>query len=510
MLMLLPVFVFRDFTTDNELRYISIIEEALRDGSLFAFHNHGVAYADKPPLYFWFAMLFRLIAGDNHIWLLGLLTVVPAIVIMHVMNKWCFGAEAVATRVAPPMLALLTCVMFLGGTVVLRMDMMMTMFIVLALYSFWKLYTGTGRAHERFLLPLWIFLAVFSKGAVGILMPVVVIASFLATEGKIKSIGRYLGWRTWGVIALFAVAWFAAVYAEGGVEYLDNLLVKQTVGRGVNSFHHKEPVWYYLKTIWYSAAPWSLFVAVMFVAAFRKRLLGAEPLMRFFAVTVLATFVVMSLVSSKIDIYLLPIYPFFVYFAFMVLDKVAPKAAVVAVAIPAAVMACVFPALFFCIDMLPVVPEESWLLYMGAGVLMLFAVAGLAAAVKGYVRASVASVAAGMLVCIFIVSFTVPNFNPYIGVRSLAAKGVKVAEDNNVSGYAYYKFRGDNMDVFVGRQLTGIEEFDELVRLKESGEPVVLFVRGRELRREEALGPLLEEAFVGSEGDYKIYLLGAR
>ena len=43
MLRLLPVFVFRDFTTDNELRYISIIEEALRDGSLFAFHNHGVA-----------------------------------------------------------------------------------------------------------------------------------------------------------------------------------------------------------------------------------------------------------------------------------------------------------------------------------------------------------------------------------------------------------------------------------------------------------------------------------
>lgn len=510
MLMLLPVFVFRDFTTDNELRYISIIEEALRDGSLFAFHNHGVAYADKPPLYFWFAMLFRLIAGDNYIWLLGALTVVPAIVIMRVMNRWCFGTEEYATRVAPPMLALLTCVMFLGGTVVLRMDMMMTMFIVLALHSFWKLYTGTGRARERFLLPLWIFLAVFSKGAVGILMPVVVMASFLATEGKIKSIGRYMGWRFWGVIVLFAAAWFAAVYAEGGAEYLDNLLFKQTVGRGVNSFHHKEPVWYYLKTIWYSAAPWSLFVAVMFVAAFRKRLLREEPLMRFLAVTVLSTFVVMSLVSSKIDIYLLPIYPFFVYFAFMAHERVAPKAAVVAVTIPAVALACVFPALFFCEDMLPVVPQDVWLLYFGAGVLMLFAVAGVVAAIKGHVRASVASVASGMLMCVLVVSFTVPDFNPYIGVRALAAKGVEVAEYNNVSRYAYYKFRGDNMDVFVGRQLIGIEEFDELVRLKESGVPVVLFVRGRELRREEALGQLLEEALVGSEGDYKIYLLGAR
>ncbi|MDE7355962.1 MAG: hypothetical protein K2N21_04215, partial [Rikenellaceae bacterium] len=129
---------------------------------------------------------------------------------------------------------------------------------------------------------------------------------------------------------------------------------------------------------------------------------------------------------------------------------------------------------------------------------------------KGTCARSVASLASGMLLCVFVVSFTVPDFNPYIGVRALAAKGVEVAEDNNVSRYAYYKFRGDNMDVFVGHQLIGIEEFDELVRLKESGVPVVLFVRGRELRREEALGQLLEEALVGSEGDYKIYLLGTR
>ena len=48
---LLPEMLMRDFTPSNELRYLSIADEALRDGHFFAFFNHGLAYADKPPLY---------------------------------------------------------------------------------------------------------------------------------------------------------------------------------------------------------------------------------------------------------------------------------------------------------------------------------------------------------------------------------------------------------------------------------------------------------------------------
>lgn len=36
-LMLLPVFLLRDYTVDNELRYLSIADEALRDGSCSPF-----------------------------------------------------------------------------------------------------------------------------------------------------------------------------------------------------------------------------------------------------------------------------------------------------------------------------------------------------------------------------------------------------------------------------------------------------------------------------------------
>ena len=49
---LLPVMILRDFTPDNELRYLSIVDEALQNSDVFTFTNQGEIYADKPPLYF--------------------------------------------------------------------------------------------------------------------------------------------------------------------------------------------------------------------------------------------------------------------------------------------------------------------------------------------------------------------------------------------------------------------------------------------------------------------------
>lgn len=49
---------------------------------------------------------------------------------------------------------LLTCGLFFGAAFILRMDMLMCMFIVLALRSFWRIMTREDKAgRERWLLP---------------------------------------------------------------------------------------------------------------------------------------------------------------------------------------------------------------------------------------------------------------------------------------------------------------------------------------------------------------------
>jgi 4-amino-4-deoxy-L-arabinose transferase-like glycosyltransferase len=48
-----PLILLRDYTPANELRYLNIVDDALKTGNFFSFYNHGEIYADKPPLYFW-------------------------------------------------------------------------------------------------------------------------------------------------------------------------------------------------------------------------------------------------------------------------------------------------------------------------------------------------------------------------------------------------------------------------------------------------------------------------
>ena len=42
---LTPMMALRDYTPSNELRYLSIVDEALADGHTLTFTNHGQDYA---------------------------------------------------------------------------------------------------------------------------------------------------------------------------------------------------------------------------------------------------------------------------------------------------------------------------------------------------------------------------------------------------------------------------------------------------------------------------------
>ena len=302
---LLPAMILRDFTPSNELRYLSIADEAIRDGHLFAFTSHGAPYADKPPLYLWIVMAGKLLFGSHCMGFLALFSFFPALVILRTMDRWVRSVLDERARIAGVTMTM-TSGLFLGLAVFLRMDMLMCMFIVLSLHAFWRLYSGEGSSRRAAILfPLYAFLALFTKGPVGLLVPLSSTVVFLVVQRQWRQIGRYWGWRTWGILLAGCAVWFTAVWAEGGTEYLDNLLFHQTLDRAVDAFHHKAPFYFYGVSVWYSLAPWSLFLAVVFAAAWRQHVRLGE-LERFFLSVALSTFVMLSLFSSKLAVYLAP------------------------------------------------------------------------------------------------------------------------------------------------------------------------------------------------------------
>lgn len=512
---LVPMFLLRDFTPANELRYLLIADDAIRDGHVFAFYLDGAVYADKPPLYLWIVMLGKLLWGHHSLLWLSLFSVLPAFVILHIMDKWVSRELAPQWR-TPAQMALLSTAFFLGGMAVLRMDMLMSMFIVLSLHTFYRIYTGEAGKGALWLLPLYVFLALFTKGPYGVLIPLLGIVTFLLVKRKPRKIAHVLSWRFWLVLASLAIAWFGCVYLEGGKEYLNDLLFNQTAGRAVNSFSHSRGFFFYFYSFFYAFAPWCLlYLGALVIAIVKKHKFSDLELL--FLSIVGSSFLVLSLVSAKLEIYMLPVYPFVAYLGFLLLQHIGSNRWTKAfVAFPAIIFLISLPSIL----VLPHFVESFGMLrnpfIWAAGVVLL--VSGVVAMWAIYKKSdepmAIDVVGGGLYLTLFVASFFVPSINNTLGYGELAKEAMKVAESQGIEHFVSYKVkRVAGMRVYLGARVDELE-WDELVastqavsdgnpaesKFKADGTSILLLSNGA-IGREPELQKLLEGRDVHKVGD---------
>lgn len=523
---LLPMMAMRDFTPSNELRYLSIADEAIANGHLFAFYNHGIPYADKPPLYFWIVMLCRLLFGHHSCLALSMFSLIPAFAIVGIMDRWVMKGKSAMNRMSVAGMTL-TCVMFLGTMVVLRMDMLMCLFIVLALWTFYRMYTGEGsRRQDSLTLSLWIFLALFTKGPVGLLMPPLAIAVFLAVKRDWKGFRKYLGLKTWGIIAALSAVWLTCVWLEGGLEYINNLLFKQTVGRAVNAFTHARPFWFYLVTILWCLAPYTLLLIGSFMASLLPvRKAGAEKvsdLEILFLCTIISTAAMLSSFSSKLPIYLVPVLPFCVYLFPTVLDRIGERGWMRwSVGIFQILLLCASIATLLFLSGSVTIPAAASLLdeysfareapVVNAVILLTLANAmGTWFLIKRKsVNIPALLLSAGLFLAAFSASAVLRDLNPYIGYGSICSR---VPEGTDVA--TIFLHRPENIDVYTGRQITDFG--DDPAKLSEavkahieltgknvgSGRPLTIITRTSRMETTPELQKLFSEGTVIYAGPY--------
>ena len=498
LLALIPVLVFRDYTPSNELRYLSIADEALGNGTFVSFTYQGLPYADKPPLYLWIVMLCKWLFGQYHMWFLSLFSLLPAFVIVRVMDGW-VAAEASAENRRTWRWLLLTCALFLGLGIVLRMDMLMCMFITLALRTFYKMWKGEGPARRlSVLFPVYVFLAVFSKGPVGILVPLLCTIVFLVLTKTWRTMGRYWGWKTWGILVAGCALWFGAVYAEGGYAYLDNLLFHQTIDRAVNSFHHEEPFYYYFISIWYSLAPWSfLLLGLVAFGAWRCRKGGHTDLQKFFLTVAVTTFVMLSLISSKIAVYLLPAFPFIAYAALLYFPRFGwNRWLALSVALPAGVFLLALPGFVAAVRLMDAKLGAFGqpLFYAAAAVLSVSGAGALWLVCRQrQVGRAVRTMACGLFCAVFVGGWSLPRVNAEIGYGELCREAVEAAHEYGLTDFCVWRIRRpEAMDVYLGQQVEMVQP-DELAQSRRSGvaflcpadrvDELPAYFQGRETRR---------------------------
>ena len=499
---LLPILTQRDYTPMNELRYLSIADETLENDHVFILTNHGEPYADKPSLYIWLIMLSKILFGHYSMFFLSFLSLIPAFITVAVMDKWIFEDDRKNSldRMA---MAFMLCSsgLFLVLTFYLRMDMMMTMFIMLALYSFHLMYSGRGNPKlQSWLMPLWIFLALFTKGPVGLLVPILTIIIFLIVKKEPRKIGRYIGFKTLGVIAGLCLLWFLGVLAEpGGKEYLYDLTIHQTFGRAVNSFHHNRPFYYYFKNIWLIVFPYTILVfAVITAALFSKKKMKTGPKSDNEVIMLIgfwATFAFLCIISSKLILYLMPMVPFAIYGFYLSAKRMEWKPWIYALLEATTILMMVTALALIIVLRLPNFKPLSILVrdypFMTSHLTMCSFIIMLIGNVLAFIyirfkkmwQKGVMFIAVSWLLGIYCCSFQMNQINDVIGYGGFSKA---IPEGTNVASINVR--RPENIDVYIGREITKNYEKDTTAFKNDLANgtlqrPVTLIVSDKMLRK---------------------------
>lgn len=192
-----------------------------------------------------------------------------------------------------------------------------------------------------------------------------------------------------------------------------------------------------------------------------------------------------SLISSKLDIYLVPIYPFVAYFAAIQLKYLYNnKLVMLSIGIPAALFMLALPLSFFAKPLLTFEYDSLLFIYIALGVLFL---GGLQAIywLKSNKSRAIRSISVSLLIFIFAASFGVSQFNQYIGFEAMALEAQDNFKDKPCNAYAYYRFRGgENMDVFLNTSLTKLNSKAELDSFLLDTSSAILFIRKKDAMKD--------------------------
>lgn len=338
---LLPFLGNVDFTTKGEPREAVVAMSMLNQHNWILPINNGFDIPYKPPFFQWCIAALSMIAGHVSEFTSRLPSALSLIVML------CVGALFYAKRknntigLLSAMLALTTFEVHRAGTNC-RVDMVLTMFIVCALYA---LYEWWERGCRR--LP-WIAVlcmsgATLTKGPVGMVLPCFVMFVFmLFTAWQGSKLNGAMAWKTVyklflsaALAAVLPVLWYWAAYRQGGDQFMA-LVMDENVGRFLGKMKvvtHANPWHYNFLMLIAGWLPWTLpLLLSLFVLPWRKfansftkgestgkvtlksRIMAAmrkaDAVQVFTWLSFLLILFFYCIPKSKRGVYLLPCYPF--------------------------------------------------------------------------------------------------------------------------------------------------------------------------------------------------------
>jgi 4-amino-4-deoxy-L-arabinose transferase-like glycosyltransferase len=481
----------RSLWEPDETNYAEAAREMIASGDWLVPHLNGDAYPHKPPLYLWAVASLRELglpwtaAGvlPATVSALLLLLLMPALAAAVGVRGSTWGLACGVLASSPLVAGMAAC-----G----RMDMLLTLLMALAFLFAARLLGVAGQQDSSQLphLGLWlaIGLGVLTKGPVAIALPVLSAVVYWTLARPRPALRRlFVGW---GPLAAGCIilAWLVPAGLQAGWSFLYDVVVHQSAGRIAASFAHQQPLYYHLIRYPLSGLPWCFVVALGAYHALRGRRAGG-PL--FLAATVVTTLVFFSLVSGKLFIYLLPMFPAAALLAadtlWRELRGTWPALAT------GAVLFAALGATLAVADLwrpeLGSVSAGAVAMLSGVCALALLAIVRLA---TGRPQSAIVTLAAaGMLGPVLALPLFVRSAQDHMSVVREAA-AIRAAEPGETTGLS---FRADfaGFSLYSGRLFHNIVNIDELLTALRAGRVVVMYQRDMNWLSKQ-LAPLLGDA----------------
>ena len=314
-LLFFPGLGARDFWAPGEPIYGEIIRVMFNKREWVIPMVNGQIYADKPILYFWLALFFSQIAGGVSEWTTRLPTALGGLGL--VLTTYHLGKTFYDRQTGfLAGLLLATSSRVLWESRFLRLDTVLSFFLLLGFYLFLKAFLERGpRSH--YLVAYFCFaLATLTKGPVGLVLPGLTVLSLLFLTGRWREL-RYMRLIAGCLlVAGVILPWLLLLHLRGGDQWIkDFILIHNVQNYAGAPIGHIRPFHYYLWNLPPDFLPWTILLpgALIYYYPWRERLREIPTLALFCWFAVIFCF--FSFSKSKIAYYLLPLTPALAIFA---------------------------------------------------------------------------------------------------------------------------------------------------------------------------------------------------
>ena len=299
----------------DEPRYAQVAREMLDHRDWITPTLGGHPWLEKPPLYYWQAMLVYSIIGVSDVAARipsALDATLLVIAVYFFFRRFRRGVEVDAALMTA------SCAGIIGYARAASMDMPLAAAFTAAMLAWWAWRESERRVYLAAFY-LCLALGMLAKGPVAPFLAAVILLIFAAACGSWRAVLRTLWVPGILLFCVIALPWYIAVQIQNPQFFREFILEHNLVRFSTGLYHHPEPFWYYLPVAALALVPWIVFVAAAGVESFRvwwgeRKLERNEPDLelqfRIFACCWLVVPVLFfSISQSKLPGYILPAIP---------------------------------------------------------------------------------------------------------------------------------------------------------------------------------------------------------